>query len=221
MEESLKRVEQTVFGYQFVTMQPGFAGAVNELIYFLNRYIARPYPIRERDLFQYSIIAHDLLCRVRYIEDDLSTSLTLADHLCQLIDKKSDFYNRFVKNVANKIELIQAKYNYLKPSKSPTLIEKYNYDSYTSDLTNFLIKSEIWRLDEFGKVSKHALEYSVEYFETLRRSIFLNSIEEIDEVCKFVWWRALYETHYNSYAKNIWDNIEELRSFADKYFKQD
>jgi hypothetical protein len=138
-----------------------------------------------------------------------------------LLENRSDF-DKIEENIYNEISIeihkIRNNFSCLKYYNFYG-IELNNQESFRKNVYQFLEDIHIWKLEGEEGWDEWQYEWDIEYFKILNIVYHCNSLEEVNDVYKLVWFLWLGKVHPKGIipeAKIIWENLPEWKIRMDK-----
>ena len=136
------------------------------------------------------------------------------------IDNKKDFKEVITKNIVDisiEINTIRNDFTCLRYF-NVTGVELKDQDNFSKKARQFLEDIQIWKLEGEKDWYEGQYEWNIEYEEILNIAYHCNSLKEVNDVYKLVWflWVGdVYPKGIHHEAKIIWENLSYWKNIID------
>ena len=99
-----------------------------------------------------------------------------------------------------------------------TGLELKDQDNFKKKVYQFLEDIHIWKLEGEEGWYEMQYEWDIEYFQILNITYHCNSLEEVNDVYKLVWFLWLFDVYpkgIHPKAKIIWENLSYWKNIID------
>jgi hypothetical protein len=214
--------ESTALGYHFVTNQAGFHQAVDEVRKIILDKIIE-YEVNPNEDFPFNKVSFDFVCRMRYINQKTQQRHLKEMYLHNILKDLFSIEEILLEKIVYEgLRPITDKYEFCKEIIRPTLKANSSESAYRKEVNEYLFTIKYLNRNADPRDLMAAIEYSGEMFQILEESTYLNSLEEIDEVVKTVWYDSLWdvcEEPITDMAELLFNNKKAWLEIADKYFE--
>ena len=209
--------------FTYLNLHHDYAKAFDQFERIFNRYFKNitNYKLIEEE-FILDAFVHCLMPSFFYYEDNeyasrIDTSLTMVTKRFSL-DNGKDFKEISTNNIADiSIEINNIRNDFTCLRFYNLEMFEYN-DQYLKKVTQFLEDIQIWKLEGEEGWYDGQYEWDFEYSQILNIAYHCNSLEEVNDVYKLVWFVMLgnvYPKGIKTKAKIIWENLSYWKNIID------